>query len=72
MNRAGTEKNRTMVSRIRHEINLGWYVECREGVIGPFIPRQLAVEAIEKYKKDKGGTLILMGARIPRFTDAVV
>jgi len=54
MKRNGTEKNRVMVSRIRHAVNFGWYVQCREGVIGPFIPRGVAVEAIEKYKKHIG------------------
>ncbi len=53
MKRVGSEKNRIMVSRIRHAVNFGWYVVCREGVIGPFIPRQVAVEAMNKYKKLK-------------------
>ncbi len=53
MTRVGTQENRIRVSRIRHAVNLGWYVACREGLIGPFIPRQVAVEAMNKYKRLK-------------------
>lgn len=51
MNRSGTEQGRFLLNRFRHVVNRGWYVESREGMLGPFILREEAVNLLEQHKK---------------------
>ncbi len=52
MNARTSKQNRVSLNRIFHTVNQGWFVEAREGRLGPYLNYLEASRAMRLYVQD--------------------